>query len=319
MASIFKVYNMVSNGIIKKILTVTAITTALIITTSTSTEAKAHPYDTSIDPRRRYGTDFMKAFISYDELPSTEVKLTARIGPLRGKTCKYKIYSHILYALKENCKWSKEKIEYSNSFRAPHHQKSECKAKLIGNTIYDAKDCARNCEGIAHFENEWLGMKNIKTKNGYELKFPNKVPRFFLVGYEQFYNADGTIIYASKTPKDIKEGDDHHYSLNGYIAHLSDPEDCEEGCAEMKSIKRTIWNNKDIWKTLRKIIGEKLKTNTEKTSFKKLHRNWTPDKAECGKVNILGKEYNDCMAAGLLKVMKYPIIIKLLMMTFKKI
>ena len=312
---------MVSNGIIKKILTVTAITTALIITTSTSTEAKAHPYDTSIDSRRGYGTDFMKAFTSYDELPSTEVKLTVWTGPLRGKTCKYKIYSHILYALKENCKWSKEKVEYENSFKLPHHQQTKCEVRPQRRRIYNSvpEDCVRNCEGIAHFENEWLGMKNIKTKTGYKVKFPGKVPGFFLAGYDQFYSPYKVMIYPKKTPKGRKEGVKHHYSLNGYIAYLSDPLDCEEGCAEMKSIKRTTWNNKDIWETLRKIIGEKLKINTEKTSFKKLHRNWTPDKAECGKVNILGKEYNDCMAAGLLKVMKYPIIIKLLMMTFKKI
>jgi hypothetical protein len=314
---------MVSNGIIKKILTTTAITTALIITTSTSSDATKNPYDAREDYRRKYGTSFMKAFKSYDELPSTEVKLTLRYGPLRGKTCKYTIYSHILYALKENCKWSKEKIAYANSFKLPHHKKAECKVGPQGNASALEMRCARDCGGITHFQNEWQGMKNIKTKYGYEVKFPKKVPSFFIAtNYEQYYSPYSSIIFWTKAPGDAIGGPlyDYHRSLTGYILHLSDPEDCDiEKCEGMKSIKRTIWNNEDIWETLRKITGEKLKINTEKTSFKKLHRNWTPDEAECGKVNIFGKEYNDCMAAGLLKVMKYPIIIKLLMMTFKKI
>ena len=302
---------MVSNGTIKKILTIIAtLTISTILINLNATEAKAQ------------SAPFIADFISLDELPSTEMKLT-----IRGKTCKYKIYSHILYALKKNCKAAKEEIERVNSQRAPHHQKEKCEIRPVnlklGTRGYGTlpEDCVRYCEGIAHFEKEWTEMKSIKTKNGYELKFPREVPSFFLRGYGKFYSPYGTYVdpdwYKRKI---IENANEYNYgSFNGYRAHLTDPENCEEGCAEMKSIKRTIWNNKDIWETLRKIIGEKLKINTEKTSFKKLHRNWTPDKAECGKVNILGKEYNDCMAAGLLKVMKYPIIIKLLMMTFKKI
>lgn len=106
------------------------------------------------------------------------------------------------------------------------------------------------------------------------------------------------------------------YPFN-YDIIWDEPENCSE-CQEIKDIKPKIWNNKEILPTLTKTIREKLGTDSKSRSIKQI-ANSAPDEAECGKVNIFGKEYNDCMAAGLLKVMKYPIIIKLLMMTFKKI
>ena len=103
-----------------------------------------------------------------------------------------------------------------------------------------------------------------------------------------------------------------------YEVIWDEPEKCNGTCMEMKEIKPRLWKNDEITTELKEIIKKKIGADAGNKNIKQI-ADQTADKAQCGQVTIAGRKYNDCMAAGLLKVMKYPIIIKLLTMTFKKI
>ena len=341
---------MVSNGIIKKITK----TTIIIITTITALALQqqkttwARYFDE--EQMKNWGTapyhavfkySPMTLGVSWGEMASAKVKLTNR----KGETCNYIIYNHILEAYKRKCKESKKAIAIYNGAYGGVLLKLEkgftartltCTPRPYGIHHYE-NTCVVTCRAAAYLQREWEGMKNIKDKEGrYKIKFPKIKPKpwFPRLIYHEVRHYTFSTTYVHIHEKTIDEYDKSRhpttkkYGLrffsSGYpVFRTQDPPDCDEiECAKMKNIKRRTWETKDIIPTLKKIISKKLGIkpkykNTEKTIQQ--IADGAPDKAECGKINIFGREYNDCMAAGLLKVMKYPIIIKLLMMTFKKI
>ena len=319
MASIFKVYNMVSNGTIKKITDITTITATIILVTATASNAIAErrqfePYESEYPesetngiPIPIYSSYFDEGDItSFDYMSKNPRYHRVMKGGKHKRTldaflspeekCRFKLLNAPLYYAERRCEYYKDRLEADNKL-----------GMIWWPSTYTPKSCEE--DEACRFQCELSINSAIiawpKTANKKNLKWSGNTTNVML--HEKIH--EFPYIWGNLRT--------YQYSIANITPNKRDTE-CKEECKELKGIEPKLWEKQKIIPTLKKIIQEKLGTNSENKNIKQI-ADQTPDKAQCGKVNIFGKEYNDCMAAGLLKVMKYPIIIKLLMMTFKKI
>ena len=82
----------------------------------------------------------------------------------------------------------------------------------------------------------------------------------------------------------------------------------------LENIRATKWNSENLNIKLENIIKNKFFINKNKSI------NWKKEPAKvCQTLTIFEREFNDCIIAGLMKIMHWPILIKLTMWTFRKI